>query len=144
MITKLLELFGSTRRRSERTSRLVCAYHAAASVGDIAKVKECISRGVSLNARGSNGWTALHRAAFNCHEDIVELLIENNVFVDEVDFLQETPLHLVCMWIKLITKASGWSAELLLRYKALAVRLVAAGCDIFATSKVSRLYSTRV
>ena len=81
-------LFESTRRKSQRIGRLQHAYHAAASVGDLERVKECISKGVALNAKGTNGWTALHRAAFNCHEDVVDLLIQFRANVDETDYLQ--------------------------------------------------------
>ena len=88
MLKRLLEIFETTRRRSERVGRLQHAYHAAASVGDLNRVKECISKGVPLNAKGTNGWTALHRAAFNCHEDIVDLLIELKANLDETDYLQ--------------------------------------------------------
>ena len=46
-----------------------------ASLGNIAKVKLAIQNGEDVNARGDNGYTALHAAAGNGHLDVVELLI---------------------------------------------------------------------
>lgn len=46
-----------------------------ASLGNIAKVKLALQHGEDINARGDNGYTALHAAAANGHLDTVKLLV---------------------------------------------------------------------
>lgn len=65
----------------------------AASVGDMNGVKECILKGVGVNRRDLNGWTALHRAAFGGWMEIVKLLIDNGAQLDAMDDMGFTPLR---------------------------------------------------
>lgn len=46
-----------------------------------------------INALGSNGQSALHKAAFNGHDRIVELLIGNGAALDMRDNERALPLH---------------------------------------------------
>ncbi len=45
------------------------------ALGDIRKVKLALVRGADINARGENGYTALHAAAENGHLEVITLLI---------------------------------------------------------------------
>jgi ankyrin repeat protein len=41
----------------------------------------------------SNGWTALHHAAYNGDKDSAEILIDNRANVNAYSNQQKTPLH---------------------------------------------------
>ena len=45
-----------------------------------------------VNKKGAPGFTTMHMAAFECHRDIVELLLSLEVDVDVLDYSGETPL----------------------------------------------------
>jgi ankyrin repeat protein len=49
-----------------------------ASLGNLGKVKLELQKGVNVNARGENGYTALHAAAQNGHIEVVRLLLSHN------------------------------------------------------------------
>ena len=49
--------------------------HQAAKDGNIEAVKQHLDAGTDVNAKGVAGWTALQRAAWYYHIEIVELLI---------------------------------------------------------------------
>lgn len=48
---------------------------AAVSAGDLVRMKELLARGVPVDARGENGWTALHLAAGGCKLRVMEELL---------------------------------------------------------------------
>ena len=54
----------------------------AAGFGDIEAIKQHLAAGTDVNAKGVAGWTALQRAAWNYHIEIVELLIANGADVN--------------------------------------------------------------
>jgi len=57
--------------------------HKAASVGNIEAVKQHLTAGTDLNAKGGvNGSTPLHVAAAYGHKEIVELLIDKGADVN--------------------------------------------------------------
>ncbi len=51
--------------------------HKAAHVGDLAKVKTMLAKGVDPDARDSYGGTALHAAMFQNNMEVVALLLAN-------------------------------------------------------------------
>lgn len=72
------------------------AYHGffnAADKGDLQKVKEFLSEGADVNARGSDDETPLHRAILSGHFLVASILIENSADVNAKNKFNETPLH---------------------------------------------------
>ena len=53
-----------------------------AGFGDIEAIKQHLAAGTDVNAKGDFGWTALQRAAWYYHIEIVELLIANGADVN--------------------------------------------------------------
>ncbi len=70
--------------------------HMAAAHGCVEAAEVLLDRGAELNARISaqDGQTALHAAAFMGHADVARLLLDRGAYVDERDWLNNTPLHL--------------------------------------------------
>lgn len=69
------------------------ALRRAASVGDLAKVKELLAAGVDVNAANAYGGTALAYAADKGHTAVVELLLERGANPNTTDrFYNSTPL----------------------------------------------------
>jgi len=68
--------------------------HMYASKGDVLKVEEYISRGLSLEERDSYGWAAIHFAAYSGHHDIVQMLLAAGCSPNIVNADERTPLHL--------------------------------------------------
>jgi len=48
----------------------------AAREGDLATVKRLLDLGTTVEAKDEKGWTAILSAAYEGHEDVVALLIE--------------------------------------------------------------------
>jgi ankyrin repeat protein len=71
----------------------VSSLHAAAYVGDLAKVKAFIDEGVEINKKAMVS-TALHSAATGGHREIVEFLIDKGTDVDAQTGRGQTPLHM--------------------------------------------------
>lgn len=65
----------------------------AAEAGDLETVKICIANGADVNFMGPNS-AALHCAAFNGHEAIVQLLLDHKADLNLVDNQEFTPLQL--------------------------------------------------
>jgi hypothetical protein len=62
----------------------------AAETGDIEAIKQHLAAGADVNTMTAS----LHRAAYNKHKEIIELLIANGVDVNAKNDAAETPLHL--------------------------------------------------
>ena len=56
--------------------------HQATSAGNIEAVKQHLASGVNVNAKGSVGWTPLHKAAKEGHKEVAELLIAKGADVN--------------------------------------------------------------
>ncbi|KAM7378512.1 hypothetical protein PAMA_013423 [Pampus argenteus] len=68
----------------------------AASCGDLSMMLECVRRGVSLLVRDSGGCSALHKAAYNGHTELVSYILQqgSKVLLDLTDREKgETALH---------------------------------------------------
>jgi len=62
----------------------------AAETGNIEAIKQHLAAGADVNTMTAS----LHRAAYNKHKEIIELLITNGVDVNAKNDAAETPLHL--------------------------------------------------
>ena len=59
----------------------------AAEVGNIDAVKQHLAAGTDVNAKDKDGWTPLHPASYEGHQEIVELLIGKGADVNaKVEF----------------------------------------------------------
>ena len=56
--------------------------HCASRVGQLEIARVLLKSGASIEARDGLGGTALHRAAYNGHDRIVELLVTSGAVVD--------------------------------------------------------------
>jgi len=83
----------------------------AAETGNIEAIKQHLAAGADVNTMTAS----LHRAAYNKHKDIIELLITNGVDVNAKNDAAETPLHLATT-------------------KEIAELLIANGADVNATT----------
>lgn len=63
----------------------------------LASLKTVIECQANLNTLDSNGWTALHHAAYNGDLDSANLLIEHGATVDAFSNMKRTPLHFASM-----------------------------------------------
>ncbi|TPX38471.1 hypothetical protein SeLEV6574_g07773 [Synchytrium endobioticum] len=87
--------------------------HGCASRGDLASVARLLSRRRDVNAKDSNGLTALHYAARTGSVDVIDALILAGASVNNTSSeLDSTPLHKAC--------AGGHvgATKLLLKYRA--------------------------
>lgn len=84
-------------------------------VSSVSIIKTLLSKGASVFAQNSRGWTALHLAAEKgCTSSIEVLLTEGKAQIDSKDEDGNTPLHLACI----SKEASISTVEILLKYKA--------------------------
>jgi len=83
----------------------------AAETGNIEAIKQHLAAGADVNTMTAS----LHRAAYNKHKEIIELLITNGVDVNGKNDAAETPLHLATT-------------------KEIAELLIANGADVNATT----------
>ncbi|MEN6426655.1 MAG: ankyrin repeat domain-containing protein [Phycisphaerales bacterium] len=100
--------------------------HDAAVAGDLVGVQRLLSDGVDVNSRDREGYTALHHAARQAHQELVKLLIEKGAEVNVVAGAGgETPLHaaVVCVYRDPVVKVGEKSVVRL---------LAAAGADLNA------------
>ncbi|KAG9288741.1 hypothetical protein G9A89_019102 [Geosiphon pyriformis] len=65
----------------------------AAGDGDLERVQELLTEGISPNAQDENGYTPLAAAVSYKHYTIIELLISHGADVNIRDFEGDTPLH---------------------------------------------------
>lgn len=65
----------------------------AAAFGGYATVQLLLRMGADPNYRDRNGWSAIHWAAEEGHEEIVRLLLENGADVNAVSSYGTSPLH---------------------------------------------------
>jgi ankyrin repeat protein len=56
--------------------------------------KLLIERGADVTAVGQYGWTALHAAAYQGLNDVIELLVSKGAKIDEMDTFGQTPLSI--------------------------------------------------
>jgi hypothetical protein len=88
-----LSLLLATSRPASSADDPGDALRRAASVGDVAKVKELLTAGVDANAANSYGGTALSFAADKGHAEVVKLLLEHGADPNVKDtFYSSTPL----------------------------------------------------
>ncbi|CAI9096919.1 OLC1v1033181C1 [Oldenlandia corymbosa var. corymbosa] len=81
----------------ESTSENVEALLEAARYDDLDDLKSLASAGTSLDAKDSQGRTALHMASANGHLEIVEYLVSHGVDVNAANTENNTPLHWACL-----------------------------------------------
>ncbi|KAL8387845.1 hypothetical protein RB595_009633 [Gaeumannomyces hyphopodioides] len=81
------------KRKFEKEAPLI-ALESASLNGDHETVKRLLEDGVNANAKGRNGWTALHLASMQGHDKVVELLVKNGIDVNAEDEEGDTALHL--------------------------------------------------
>lgn len=67
--------------------------HRAATIGDIARVRELAGRENMLDAKNRWGSTPLHRASLWGHLDVVKALVEARANINSKDMYDNTPLH---------------------------------------------------
>ena len=65
---------------------------SAAELGEIDKVKGFLDQGVPVEARNQDGWTALMKATYEGHENIVRELIVRGASVDVQENAGWTPM----------------------------------------------------
>ncbi|XP_066271458.1 death-associated protein kinase 1-like isoform X1 [Branchiostoma lanceolatum] len=87
---------GRKNRGPSVTADLEEKFFKAADDGDEERVKECLDKGVDVNATSTSSWgrTALHMAAEGGHVHIAKLLIAKKAAVNTKDDTCETPLHI--------------------------------------------------
>ena len=65
--------------------------------GRLDEVERLLARGAPVNWRDSSGWTALHRACWNNHPNVVKILTQQDgIDVNVQDSNKGTPLHFAC------------------------------------------------
>jgi len=71
----------------------VPAFHLAAYLADIEKLKKCLEEGINVNTPSDCNITALHSAACSGKRDIVEFLISKGADINAKDDQDVMPLH---------------------------------------------------
>jgi cytohesin len=104
----------------------VSAFHLAAYMGDMEKLKKFLQEGININTPGDCNITALHAAANSGKKDIVEFLISKGANVDAKDLSNLTPLYYAALH----------------NYEDIADSLLAKGADVNAKGKDSYAYYT--
>jgi len=65
--------------------------------GEVSIIKAIIDSGVSIEAKDSRKWTALHYAVDNGRAEVVELLLARGASVDEQTLVGRTSLHIAAL-----------------------------------------------
>jgi len=96
------------------TTPLILASGAATDVQRARSVEEralsvetaryLIDQGVDVNTAGQFGWTALHSAAYQGINDLIELLVSKGAKIDALDSFRQTPLSIS---LSVLTKEAG-------------------------------------
>ena len=77
------------------------ALHYTMVKGDVQCVLWLVASGARLNAKDDQGCIPLHVAAWYGRDDLVphlaQIMLSQNVFIDERDYLGDTPLLLACI-----------------------------------------------
>src|SRR5262249_48289526 len=60
----------------------------------IETAKLLVERGIDVNATGDFGWTALHGAAYQGLNDLIEFLVSKGAKIDAMDRFGQTPLSI--------------------------------------------------
>jgi len=63
-----------------------------------------LDHGADVNAAGQFGWTALHSAAYQGINDLIELLVSKGAKIDAMDTFRQTPLSIS---LSVLTKEAG-------------------------------------
>ena len=79
--------------------RTEAQYRAAAET-----VKTAIELGANVNAVARNGWTALHGAAYNGADDVIQALVKGGAKTEILDSFGQTPLSIAAA---VVTQESG-------------------------------------
>jgi ankyrin repeat protein len=69
----------------------------AAARGELNRVRAIVNRGAFIDARTTDGWTALHHAVFNQMEHVVRFLVENRANCNIANKEGHTPIHIAAM-----------------------------------------------
>jgi ankyrin repeat protein len=131
-----------------RPVRLQRDIHGAAREGDIARVREIISRSPGrVNARDQNEWTPLHCAVHRRRVEVARFLLGKGARLDVRTKGRCTPLHFAVGWGDpeltelLLTNGAGVNARgpagrtplheaVLYDHRHIAERLLAGGADV--------------
>ena len=71
--------------------------YKASNGGRVDEVERLLARGAPVNWRDSDGWTALHRACWNNHPDVVKIFTQQDgIDVNVQTNAKNTPLHGAC------------------------------------------------
>ena len=71
---------------------------AAANRGEVEQVAALLESGVPANSANKAGATALHRAAYQNHLEVVQVLVEAGANLEQTDYaFASTPLHEACI-----------------------------------------------
>lgn len=76
----------------EGDQQMTSLLHIAALNGNLQMTSLLLSKGASVDAVDSNGWTPLHHASFKGHRDIVKLLLDHRANPNASNSAGETPL----------------------------------------------------
>jgi len=81
----------------------------------IQTVKFLVERGADVNAAGQFGWTALHSAAYQGLNDVIEFLVSKGARLDAKDEFAQTPLSICNTIITKEVESHGYQAPRIFR-----------------------------
>lgn len=87
----------------------------AAAVGDIDVIRKLISEDPSLVlVKDSDGYTPLHRASYQNHKEIVQILLDNKADIFALTNENWQPLHSACRWnsSSCVSLLIDWGADI--------------------------------
>jgi hypothetical protein len=95
VVRKLIEYDPAYINAREKGGGETPLYWASAgeNLKDSSVVRLLLEHGANINARGSTGWTPLHRASFNGAPEVVRVLLEHGADVEAKDYYGETALQ---------------------------------------------------
>ena len=124
----------------------------AAGGDDISLVKDLLDKGLDVNGKNNNGWSALMIAASQGNMEMLKLLIEKGAAVDEKNTQGQTPLIFAAHWghadvVRLLIEqgvnvnlqmGDGWTAlidSISMDHTEVAKILIKSGADMNAKAK---------